>query len=80
MVSTSLEQALSQDFKIRTSPLYHLIKARVLFATGDKSKAREILEESQKLGDGSDYERASIAIELGKVIAALGDTSGAKKK
>ncbi|CAM9140679.1 unnamed protein product [Discosporangium mesarthrocarpum] len=44
--STSLEQALSCDFRVRKSPLYHLVRAQVLTEQGALEEALETLEEA----------------------------------
>ena len=45
----SLEQAVASDFTVRESPLYHLIKSRVLDGTGNIKGCIEILETALKL-------------------------------
>jgi tetratricopeptide repeat protein 21B len=47
--SNSLEQALAHDFKVRDSPLFYLIKAKVLDGTGDVSGSIEVLRSALKL-------------------------------
>ncbi|CAM9839988.1 unnamed protein product, partial [Chrysoparadoxa australica] len=45
----SLEQALSCDFRVRSSPLYHLIRAQVLIHKGSLEEAKSALEEALRL-------------------------------
>ena len=88
----SLEQAVASDFKVRESPLYHLIKSRVLGGTGDVKGCIEILETAMKLpgvageanqhGAGQQpalslHDRASIYIALADAHTKLNETSKA---
>lgn len=39
-----LEQALSHNFSVRDSPLFHLVKAKVLQTSGDSTEAMQVRE------------------------------------
>eukprot|EP00442_Polarella_glacialis_P051442 CAMPEP_0115123512 /NCGR_PEP_ID=MMETSP0227-20121206/47587_1 /TAXON_ID=89957 /ORGANISM="Polarella glacialis, Strain CCMP 1383" /LENGTH=1331 /DNA_ID=CAMNT_0002525899 /DNA_START=18 /DNA_END=4010 /DNA_ORIENTATION=- len=39
-----LEQGLSHDFSVRNHPLYHLVKAQVLYSSGELEPAAKVLE------------------------------------
>eukprot|EP00930_Biecheleria_cincta_P046675 TRINITY_DN32219_c0_g1_i1.p1 TRINITY_DN32219_c0_g1~~TRINITY_DN32219_c0_g1_i1.p1 ORF type:complete len:1347 (+),score=315.58 TRINITY_DN32219_c0_g1_i1:89-4129(+) len=44
-----LEQGLSHDFSVRNHPLYHLVKAQVLFSAGELEPAAKVLESAMAL-------------------------------
>eukprot|EP00931_Biecheleriopsis_adriatica_P087453 TRINITY_DN61918_c0_g1_i1.p1 TRINITY_DN61918_c0_g1~~TRINITY_DN61918_c0_g1_i1.p1 ORF type:complete len:1362 (+),score=379.50 TRINITY_DN61918_c0_g1_i1:247-4086(+) len=44
-----LEQGLSHDFSVRNHPLYHLVKAQVLFSAGEIEPAAKVLEAAMSL-------------------------------
>ena len=44
LAASSLEQALSYDFRVRSSPQYHLLKSQLLSRQGDYEGAYETLE------------------------------------
>jgi tetratricopeptide repeat protein 21B len=44
-----LEQGLSHDFTVRNHPLYHLVKAQVLSASGDIEPAAKVLQAAMDL-------------------------------
>lgn len=44
LASSSLEQALSLRFEIRQTPIYHIIKARLLEASGSNDEALKMVE------------------------------------
>eukprot|EP00933_Yihiella_yeosuensis_P014694 TRINITY_DN13064_c0_g5_i1.p1 TRINITY_DN13064_c0_g5~~TRINITY_DN13064_c0_g5_i1.p1 ORF type:complete len:1194 (-),score=308.92 TRINITY_DN13064_c0_g5_i1:80-3229(-) len=44
-----LEQGLSHDFSVRNHPLYHLVKAQVLFSSGETEPAAKVLEAAMSL-------------------------------
>ena len=45
----SLQRALSYDFEVRSSPLFHIVKARVLELQGQFEEAIALLEKGMKL-------------------------------
>lgn len=57
--SKALEEALSHDFSIRKTPVYHLIKSRVLQSKGDLEGAKEILQECVALPSVGGMDRES---------------------
>jgi len=44
-----LEQGSAQDFKLRSQPLYHLVRARTLVESGDTNSAQHVLEDALAL-------------------------------
>ena len=90
--SNSLEQAMAHDFRVRDSPLFILIKARVLDGTGDVQGAVDILQTalalpglSQNVGGKrgesslSPNDHASIYIALASAQTKLGHVGEASK-
>jgi tetratricopeptide repeat protein 21B len=47
--AASLDQARAQDFEIRNTPLFHLMKARLLDVGGQSDEALKVLEQSMTL-------------------------------
>jgi len=84
-----LEQALAQNFSVRESPLFHLVKAKVLQTQGELGEACKILEAAMKLpgvskaqggrggGDLSLTDRCSIHLQMIDVLLALDKRSEA---
>lgn len=75
-----LEEALAHSFEIRNSPVYHLVKAKVLEAKGENDKAKQILQKALELPGMSDesnqhsvHDRASIFIQLAEVHNQLNE-------
>lgn len=73
----NLEQALSNDFSVRSSPIYHLIRAQVLSNQGSLDEAHKQLEEALKLEASSPAavsltDKVSIYLELISVLSKLG--------
>lgn len=78
LAHVNLEQALSNDFTVRSSPIYHLIRAQVLGNQGSLEEAHKTLEEAAKLEQSSSgtlvslTDKVSIYIEMISVLAKLG--------
>lgn len=92
--SSSLDQALSHDFQVRNSPVYHLVKGKLLFAQQKVEEARDILvaalkipgvrsgrEESNSSQHSSIslHDRASIFVNLTECYVQLGEFKNASK-
>lgn len=79
--STALEQALSNDFAIRSSPVYHLLRAQTLSNQGNLEEALKQLEEAIKLPSMNDAhddgrvtlaDKVSIYLEMIAILSKLG--------
>eukprot|EP00003_Mantamonas_plastica_P021293 TRINITY_DN3441_c0_g2_i6.p1 TRINITY_DN3441_c0_g2~~TRINITY_DN3441_c0_g2_i6.p1 ORF type:complete len:1340 (-),score=495.80 TRINITY_DN3441_c0_g2_i6:48-3578(-) len=86
--SQSLEMALSHNFEVRESPLYHLITAKVNEKVGNSEESLRVLEAAMKLPGVKDpgsskalnakygqipiFERCSLYLELANVYASAG--------
>ena len=77
----ALEQALSYDFTVRSSPVYQLVKSECLAASGDLDGARMQLEDTMKIPGVRDglggsggltiSDRVSIFVQLANVYSRL---------
>jgi tetratricopeptide repeat protein 21B len=77
MASSHLEQALSNDFQVRSSPIYHLVKAQILGNQGALEEALMQLQEAGQLDGGGGAhmalsDRISIMLETMAVLSKLG--------
>ena len=69
----ALEQALAYNFEIRETPLYSVVKAKVLESVGDLQEAADVLQAALELpgirsrGGSGVHERASVFVQLGQV-------------
>jgi len=67
-----LEQALSHNFAVRESPLFHLCKAKVLQTQGDLQEAAKILEAAMKLpGVANEASKLAVAAALNNGMPEL---------
>mmetsp|Transcript_8068 Transcript_8068/g.19162 ORF Transcript_8068/g.19162 Transcript_8068/m.19162 type:complete len:1324 (+) Transcript_8068:208-4179(+) len=85
LANQSLEQALSYNFQIRSSPIYHLVRAQVLSEQGDSDLALAQLEEAMELPgirvsseSVSVVQRADIFVEMANVLGKLSRVSEAQ--
>ena len=84
----ALEQALAHNFEIRNSPLYSIVKAKVLEASGELAEAEEILNSAMELPGirsigGATHvahrERAAIYVQLAQTQLKLNKLDDALK-
>ena len=81
-----MEQVLSHNFGVREAPLFHLVKARLLYTEGEYAEAEKLLNAAIKklprssAGDETDLsldERCSMHTCLVEVLLALGKLDAA---
>jgi len=87
--TNALEQARSLDFEVRNTPVYHLVKARVLDASGQTDEALKLLESAMSSIPGVKTEnkmhplplaeRISLFLELASVHTKLNQVPEATK-
>lgn len=92
--SQYLEQARSLDFEVRNTPVYHLMKAKLLEASGSVEDSLKVLQASMVLpgvrrssanfNQKAAYpvslqDRISLYIELSKINAKLGNLNDSQK-
>ena len=83
----ALDQALAHNFEISDTPLYAIIKAKVLESAGEVQDACDTLQAALELpgirGSGSKgvgmHERASVFVQLSQVLLKLNKADDAQK-